>query len=94
MYYDTQAWQDEKIDEILRFLFEYTAPSIKQLNYQHTLYTFQQLDMSSLYLLFSLVQEYLPKRAKLLFMAEDYQGKQDMLLEVMAHLVKSPCSMY
>ena len=94
MYYDTQAWQDENIDAVLRFLFEYAAPAIKQLNYQHTLNIFQQLDISSSYLLFSLVQEQLPKRAKVIFMAEDYQGKQEMLLEVMAHLVKSPLYSY
>lgn len=89
MYYQTQHCYDQHIDGVLKFLFEQQHKKIKQQQYQQALAYFKQLDIAALYLLFVLVQEHLPKRAKILFMAEDYQGKQEMLLEVMAHLVKN-----
>jgi len=89
MYYQTQHYYDQHIDGVFKFLFEHQPKKIKQQQYQQVLAYFKQLDIAALYLLFGLVQEYLPKRAKILFMAEDYQGKQEMLLEVMAHLVKN-----
>ena len=49
---------------------------------------FQQLDLASHYLLFSLVKERLPRRAKLLFAAEDYSCKKEVIEEVMQHWVK------
>ena len=88
MYYNTQTCYDDRIDSILHFLFDYSSTATKQLQYQKVIFDFQQLDLPALYLLFSLVQQHLPRKAKVLFMAEDYQGKQEMLLEVMAHLVK------
>ena len=45
----------------------------------------QRLDIASHYLLFSLVKERLPRRAKLLFAAEDYRGKKEMIEEVMCY---------
>jgi hypothetical protein len=89
MYYQTQGWHDQHISAVLDFLFENLSLTIKQQQYQGVLAHFRQLDMPAFYLLFALVQERLPKRAKMMFMAEDYIGKQDMLLEVMAHLVKN-----
>ncbi len=44
-----------------------------------------QLDLAAHYFLFSLIEEQLPRRAKLFFVAEDYQGKKDMIVEVMQH---------
>jgi hypothetical protein len=46
------------------------------------------LDLASHYLLFSLVKERLPRRAKLLFAAEDYQGKKEVIEEVMQHWLR------
>ena len=53
---------------------------------------FQQLDLASHYLLFSLVKERLPRRAKLLFAAEDYSGKKEVIEEVMQHWIKDKYS--
>lgn len=89
MYYQTQDWHDQHIQSILTFLFDYTHPALKQHQYQDVMWHFQQLDIPAFYLLFALVQERLPKRAKMLFMAEDYAGKQQILLEVMGHLIKN-----
>lgn len=87
MSYDTQHWQDQYIDEVFRFLFEYAPPEMKFKRYQHIAQIFQQLDLSAQYFLFTLIQERLPQRAKYLFLAEDYQGKQQVVLEVMQQLV-------
>ncbi|MFX2257522.1 hypothetical protein V6380_12105 [Acinetobacter variabilis] len=53
---------------------------------------FQQLDLASHYLLFSLVKERLPRRAKLLFAAEDYSDKKEVIEEVMQHWIKDKYS--
>ena len=84
-HYCTEQQQDEQIDFILRFLFEYAPITTKQSLYQQAQHTFAELDLASHYLLFSLVKERLPRRAKLLFAAEDYSGKQQTILEVMRH---------
>ncbi len=86
MYYDTESWQDQKVDDVFRFLFEYAPIEIKRKTYPYIEQSFQQLDLSARYFLFALIQERLPKRAKLLFVAEDYQGKQALVLEVMQHV--------
>ena len=44
-----------------------------------------QLDLAANYYLFSLIEERLPRRAKLFFVAEDYQGKKDIIIEVMQY---------
>lgn len=84
-HYCTEQQQDEQIDFILRFLFEYAPLTTKQANYAVAAQYFSELDLASSYLLFSLVKERLPRRAKLLFAAEDYIGKQATILEVMRH---------
>lgn len=72
-HYQTQDIFDQEIDFILRFLFEYDTPEQKQESFEQA------------YALFSLVKERLPRRAKLLFAAEDYRGKKEMIEEVMCY---------
>ncbi|MGX5700837.1 hypothetical protein ACWKWF_14835 [Acinetobacter kookii] len=86
-HYQTQNIFDQEIDFILRFLFEYDSPEQKQQSFAQAQALFQQLDLASHYLLFSLVKERLPRRAKLLFAAEDYSGKKEVIREVMRHWV-------
>lgn len=71
----------------MQFLFEYAPAELKQKRYPQVLQSFQQLDLSAHYFLFALIQERLPKRAKLLFLGEDYLGKKMLILEVMQHMV-------
>ncbi|WP_288688622.1 hypothetical protein [uncultured Acinetobacter sp.] len=85
-YYDTQN-KDEQIDEILRFLFEYQPMQMKQQLFAQTKQQFDALDIAAKYQLFALVREQLPKRAKLFFSAEDFIGKQQVILDVMQYLV-------
>ncbi len=85
-YYDTQN-NDEQIDEILRFLFEYQPVQIKQQLLAQTKQQLDALDIAAKYQLFALVREQLPKRAKLFFSAEDFIGMQQVILGVMQHLV-------
>ena len=40
----------------------------------------------------TLIKERLPRRAKLLFVAEDYNGKKEVIEEVMQHWVKDKYS--
>ena len=86
--YQTEQMFDEDIDFILRFLFEYESAEQKQKSFDQVQALFQQLDLASHYLLFSLVKERLPRRVKLLFVAEDYSGKKEVIEEVMQHWVK------
>ncbi|TCB70985.1 hypothetical protein E0H88_06665 [Acinetobacter sp. ANC 4216] len=86
-HYQTQNIFDQEIDFILRFLFEYDSPEQKRQSFAQAQALFQQLDLASHYLLFSLVKERLPRRAKLLFAAEDYSGKKEVIMEVMRHWV-------
>lgn len=86
-HYRTQDIFDQEIDFILRFLFEYDTPEQKQKSFKQAYTLLQQLDLASHYLLFSLVKEQLPRRAKLLFAAEDYKGKKEVIEEVMHHWV-------
>lgn len=83
---------DEDIDFILRFLFEYESAERKQKSFDQVQPLFQQLDLASHYLLFSLVKERLPRRAKLLFAAEDYSGKKEVIEEVMQYWIKDKYS--
>jgi len=83
--YQTQDTFDDEIDFILRFLFEYATPEQKLQSFQCAYNIFQQLDLAAHYLLFALVKERLPRRAKLLFAAEDYTGKKEVIIEVMQH---------
>ncbi len=83
--YQTQEIFDQEIDIILRFLFEYDTPERKQESFKQAYALLQQLDLASHYLLFSMVKERLPHRAKLLFAAEDYKGKKEVIEEVMQH---------
>ncbi|MGV2947851.1 hypothetical protein [Acinetobacter sp. AGC35] len=83
--YPTEDIFDEQIDCILRFLFEYQPVEQKQQLYGSVYTLFMQLDLAAHYFLFSLIEEQLPRRAKLFFVAEDYQGKKDMIVEVMQH---------
>jgi len=85
-YYDTQN-KDEQIDGILRFLFEYQPMQMKQQLFAQTKQQFDALDIAAKYQLFALVREQLPKRAKLFFSAEDFIGKQQVILDVMQYLV-------
>ncbi|EXA57876.1 hypothetical protein J504_3431 [Acinetobacter baumannii 348935] len=86
--YQTEQMFDEDIDFILRFLFEYEPAEQKQKSFDQAQTLFQQLDLASPYLLFSLVKERLLRRAKLLFAAEDYSGKKEVIEEVMRHWIK------
>lgn len=90
--YQTEQMFDEDIDFILRFLFEYESAERKQKSLDHVQALFQQLDLASHYLLFSLVKERLPRRAKLLFAAEDYSGKKEVIEGVMQHWIKDKYS--
>lgn len=90
--YQTEQMFDEDIDFILRFLFEYESAERKQKSFDQVQPLFQQLDLASHYLLFSLVKERLPRRAKLLFAAEDYSGKKEVIEEVMQYWIKDKYS--
>ncbi|RZJ20960.1 MULTISPECIES: hypothetical protein [unclassified Acinetobacter] len=92
--YQTQDNFDQEIDFILRFLFEYDTPEQKQGSFNQAYAFLQRLDIASHYLLFSLVKERLPRRAKLLFAAEDYQGKKEVIEEVMQHWLRPNTSLY
>jgi len=92
--YQTQDNFDQEIDFILRFLFEYDTPEQKQGSFNEAYAFLQRLDIASHYLLFSLVKERLPRRAKLLFAAEDYQGKKEVIEEVMQHWLRPNTSLY
>lgn len=82
---------EQKIILIKRWIVFYgsclstSLPNKKQQLYIPVSTLFMQLDLASHYFLFSLIEERLPRRAKLLFVAEDYQGKKDTILEVMQH---------
>ena len=91
-HYQTEQMFDEDIDFILRFLFEYDVSEQKRKSFHYACALFQQLDLASHYLLFSLVKERLPHRAKLLFAAEDYNGKKEVIQEVMQHWIKDRSS--
>lgn len=86
-YYDTYN-NDEQIELLMRFLFEYQAQVYKQEQHQHVVAVFQELELASKYQLFALVRERLPNRAKHLFSAEDFSGKQHVILKVMHHLTQ------
>ncbi|WP_313036359.1 hypothetical protein [Acinetobacter sp.] len=86
--YQTQDIFDQEIDFILRFLFEYDTPEQKQESFNQAYALLQRLDLALHYLLFSLVKERLPRRAKLLFSAEDYKGKKEVIEEVMQHWLR------
>lgn len=81
-----QQWYDHSIDQIMRFLFQYQCSKIKAQLYAETLERFNSLDIAANYFLFDLIEEHLPHRAKMLFAGENYQGKRETILEVMAHI--------
>lgn len=83
MKYDTHQWFDAEIDNIMKYLFVYRCPQVKQQQYESVVETFTHLDLATTYVLFDLIQERLPRRAKLLFAGEDFQGKKETVLEVM-----------
>jgi len=74
--YQTEQMFDEDIDFILRFLFEYESAEQKQKSFDQVQALFQQLDLASYYLLFSLVKERLPRRAKLLGCVDTFSLKK------------------
>ena len=86
MYYQTQNNDDEKIDAVLRYLFQYEKPELKQAQYVAIVAIFEKIDIAAMYFLFSLICERLPQRAKMLFSGEDYRGKKQVILEVMQNL--------
>ena len=73
---------DTDIQSILDFLFNAKSLTPKQQNKVQALNSFNGLDLAATYQLFALIQNYLPKRAKLLFAGEDYLGKKQVVLEV------------
>ena len=84
-YYDTNN-QDHHIQQILSYLFDYQGTDIKKEMSGKVLGLLESLEIQSTYQLFSLIQDYLPHRAKLMFAAEDFVGKKEMLLEVIEHI--------
>ena len=84
--YNTEDHYDEEIDFILRYLFQYAEPKSKQALYPKVNDLMQSLDLAAGYLLFSLVGEHLPHRARCFFAAEDYAGKKAMICEVIEHI--------
>ena len=87
-HYDTLHQCNEEIDFVLAFLFDNIYVEEKQQHFQYVKAVFENLDLSSQYFLFSLIQERLPRRAKLMFIGEDYIGKKEFILEVMQHRLK------
>ena len=83
MYYNTSDWYDDKINFILNVLFNTTSRSFPAITIKRALSYLNELDIAATYLLFSLVCEHLPYRAKMVFAGEDYQGKRQTLIEVM-----------
>ena len=84
-YYNTDN-HDEQIDRILRYLFDHQTTQYKRALFCEAQQQLHDLDIAAQYQLFALVREQLPRRAKLLFSAEDFSGKQQVILEVMQHL--------
>jgi hypothetical protein len=89
MYYQAQHNEDDKIDAVLGYLFQYEKPALKQIQYERIMAIFEQIDIAAMYFLFSLICERLPGRAKMLFSGEDYEGKKQVILEVMQNLAYS-----
>ena len=85
LYYDTDN-QDQRIDFILRFLFDYQPNHIKASQYKEVIEALEGLEIAAMYQLFALIKEQLPFKAKLYFAAEDYEGKKMMILEVFVQL--------
>ncbi|QIO06364.1 hypothetical protein [Acinetobacter shaoyimingii] len=81
-----QQWYDHSIDQIMVYLFKYQCSTIKAQLYAETLERFNALDMAANYFLFDLIEERLPHRAKMFFAGENYRGKRETILEVMAHI--------
>ena len=86
-YYNTDN-NDEQIDAVLRCLFQYQPEMVKQAQYKQIEEIFLNMDVGAHYQLFAFIHERLPIRAKMMFCAEDYQGKRQTVLEVMAHLCR------
>lgn len=84
-YYDTDN-QDHHFQCILSYLFEFQNLEDKRKDYAKVRMTFEILEIQAMYQLFSLIQDYLPRRAKLMFAAEDFLGKKAVLLEVIEHI--------
>jgi hypothetical protein len=82
--YDTHLMQDDQINQILQCLFYSTY--IDENTLKTTIQILRELDLASTYLLFALIQEKLPKRAKLFFAGESFEGKKEMIYEVMQTL--------
>ena len=79
-------WFDHSIDQIMIYLFQYQCAKIKAQHYDEIVNCFHNLDLAAHYFLFDLIEERLPHRAKMLFSGENYQGKKETILEVMAHI--------
>ena len=88
-YYNTDN-NDEQIDAVMRCLFQYQPEAVKQVQYKQIQEIFLNMDVGAHYQLFAFIHERLPMRAKMMFCAEDYQGKHQTVLEVMAHVCKRP----
>ncbi|ANF82984.1 hypothetical protein A3K93_12815 [Acinetobacter sp. NCu2D-2] len=86
--YDTNN-QDFEIQQIMAYLFGCELSEHKSNSYPAILEKFEQLEMDAMYQLFALVQEQLPKRAKLFFAGENFMGKKQVIEEVMYHLFKN-----
>ena len=77
---------NESIQNILNYLFQYQHTNQKKQDYPSIYAQFEHLDMAAQYVLFSLIEKQLPRRARLLFVGETYQGKQEAVYEVLAHV--------
>lgn len=87
-YYDTDN-QDHHIQHILSYLFEFQSLEVKKKDYEKVRMSFEILEIQAMYQLFSLIQDYLPRRAKLIFVAEDFLGKKQVLREVMEYIAEN-----
>lgn len=64
------------------------SPKWSNAQYKQIEEIFLNMDVGAHYQLFAFIHERLPMRAKMMFCAEDYQGKRQTILEVMAHLCR------
>lgn len=82
-----QPQQDQSFDEniafILEFLFAFSSTEVKQQQRHQAIEHFLKLDIAATYVLFSVIRDRLPNRAKCLFSGEDFQGKRQTVLDVL-----------
>ena len=74
---------DSELHAILDFLFAFGSVKTKEAQRETVIEQFEALDLAANYVLFSIVRDRLPHRAKCLFSGEDFAGKRQIILDVL-----------